>query len=440
MDPLSYLQALPRFADQGADAYQPGLERIRVLLEAMGQPHQAYPSVHIAGTNGKGSTASFLAAIARSAGYRVGLHTSPHLWQVTERMRVDGQPAPIAWLKAAVVRYRDLFEQVRPSFFEATVALSFLYFAEQQVALAVVEVGLGGRLDATNVLLPRLAIITSIGLDHTDLLGDTVVAIAREKAGIIKPGIPVLTSALQPEVQAVVREVATAHGAPYHLLWDEVRYELVSEAPPLTRLNVHTPLRHYEELQIGLPGRHQVANALLALRAAELVLPEVAHHPTAVTEGLRDVCRLSGLRGRFDVLRTCPLVVADVAHNPDGLASVLATLAQYPIAGQRYALWGALRDKDAAAMAHQLVAAGFTVYVVALESHRAWPANALVDLVHQAGGHVLGAGTVLEGWALLQQHLQPTDAVLITGSHQVVAGLPASLWESKAAALSLAPR
>jgi dihydrofolate synthase/folylpolyglutamate synthase len=439
MDALAYLDTLPRFTDQGAAAYQPGLERMQALLATMGEPHQAYPSVHIAGTNGKGSTASFLAAIARAAGYRVGLHTSPHLWHVTERMRVDGQPAPMAWLTSTVARYHDLFEQVRPSFFEATVALSFLYFAEQQVELAVVEVGLGGRLDATNVLFPRLALITSIGLDHTELLGDTLVAIAREKAGIIKPRIPVLTSAVQPEVQAVVREVAAAQGSPYHLLWDEVGYEVVNELP-ITRLNVHTPLHRYEALEIGLPGRHQVANALLALRAAELTLPEVTQHPVAVFEGLRDVRRLSGLRGRFDVLCTSPLVVADVAHNPDGLEAVLTTFSQYAITGQRYALWGALRDKDAATMARQLVTAGFAVYVVALESTRAWPAEALIDFVQQAGGRILGVGTVSEGWQLVQQHLQPTDAVLITGSHQVVAGLPVNLWESKTAAAVCTPR
>jgi dihydrofolate synthase/folylpolyglutamate synthase len=436
MDALDYLLSLPRFADQGHAAYRPGLERMEALLAAMGMPHRTYPCVHIAGTNGKGSTASLLAAIARAAGYRVGLHTSPHLWHVGERMRIDGIPAPTTWLEKAVARCRPLFEQVQPSFFEATVALSFLYFAEQQVDLAVVEVGLGGRLDATNVVQPRLAVITSIGLDHTDILGETIEAIAREKAGIIKPGVPVLTGATQPEALAVIRETAARQQAPLHYLWEEVHLEQVEPEVACMRLTVRTPVRRYEDLEVGLLGRHQATNALLAIRAAELVLPEVLDDPRPIRQGLREVRQLSGLRGRFDVLQTRPLVVADVAHNPDGLAAVLATIDALhpPGTGRRYAIWSALRDKDAPTMAGQLVQAGFSVYVAALESPRAWSAVELVAMVQQVGGQVPGVGTVASGWQLLQKRLQADDVLLITGSHQVVAALPPVLWQSASVA------
>ena len=186
------LLALPRFAGAGAAAYKPGLGRTRALLAALGDPHTVVPTVHVAGTNGKGSTASFAASVAQAAGLRVGLHTSPHLATLRERMRVDGRPAPPDWLDGALARWGGAVDAVGPSFFEATVALSLLYFAEQDVDLAVVEVGLGGRLDATNVLAPLVAAVTHVGLDHTDLLGDTVEAIAREKAGIAKPGVPFL--------------------------------------------------------------------------------------------------------------------------------------------------------------------------------------------------------------------------------------------------------
>ncbi len=435
MDALDYLLSLPRFADQGHAAYRPGLERMEALLAAMGAPHRAYPCVHIAGTNGKGSTASLLAAIARAAGYRVGLHTSPHLWHVGERMRIDGIPTPSTWLEQAVARYYPLFEQVQPSFFEATVALSFLYFAEQQVDLAVVEVGLGGRLDATNVVHPRLSVITSIGLDHTDVLGDSIEAIAHEKAGIIKPGVPVLTGATQPEALAIIRETATRKQAPLHELWEEVYLEQIEPDVAGMRLTVCTPVRRYDGLEVGLVGRHQAVNALLALRAAELVLPEVLDDPRPIRRGLREVRQLSGLRGRFDVLQTRPLIVADVAHNPDGLAAVLETIdaLRPPGTGRRYAIWATLRDKDAPAMAEQLVQAGFAVYVVALESPRAWPAVELVALVQQAGGHVPGVGTVAAGWQLLQQRLAADDVLLITGSHQVVSALPPVLWQGLSA-------
>src|SRR5690606_30389522 len=207
-DALTVLHALPRFAEAGAAAFRPGLARMRALMEAMDLPHERFASVHVAGTNGKGSTASMTAAMATAAGWRVGLHTSPHLFDVAERLRLDGTPAPHAWIADAVARYRTDFARIEPSFFEATVALSFRYFADEGVDLAVVEVGLGGRLDATNVLTPRACGITTLGLDHTDLLGDTLEAIAREKAGIAKPGVPLLTSAAQPEALAAIRETA----------------------------------------------------------------------------------------------------------------------------------------------------------------------------------------------------------------------------------------
>ena len=206
------LLALPRFADAGAAAYRPGLERMRALLADMGDPHAATPAVHVAGTNGKGSTASFAASVAHAAGAHVGLHTSPHLVSLRERMRVDGRPAPPEWLEGAVERWGGAVEALEPSFFEATVALSLLYFAEQGVDLAVVEVGLGGRLDATNVLAPLVSVVTHVGLDHTDLLGETVGEIAREKAGIAKPGVPFLHAVADAGARAALEAEARGRG------------------------------------------------------------------------------------------------------------------------------------------------------------------------------------------------------------------------------------
>ncbi len=428
---LRYLLALPRFADQGAAAYRPGLERMEALMDAMGRPHEAFPSIHVAGTNGKGSTASMVAAIATAAGRRTGLQTSPHLFRLEERLRLDGVSAPEDWLADAVTRFRDVFDATTPSFFEATTALSFLYFAEQQVDLAVVEVGLGGRLDATNVLAPphvRAALITSLALEHTELLGGTLEEIAREKAGIVKPGIPLLTSASAPEALAVLRQVARERSAPFHQVLEEV--ERSGNGPSLT---IQTPLRCYERLHLGVPGAHQQINAVLAVRASEILFDEVQAEAAPVYTGLREVRRLAGLRGRLDVLRRAPFVVADVGHNADGLATALAFMQEErgreKETGHLYVLLGLMRDKDVAGIAHLLAEARSVVLPVALAGERALPAEVLAASLKNAGVAVGEAGSVVEGVARFFARAKTRDALLITGSHQVVADVPGALWK-----------
>lgn len=428
-DAYAYLLALPRFSERGADAYRPGLAGIVPLLAAMGQPHEAFPSVHVAGTNGKGSTASMLAAIGTAAGRRVGLHTSPHLLSVGERMRIDGRPAPETWLADAVARFRPVFDAEQPTFFEATTALSFLYFAEQRVDLAIVEVGLGGRLDATNVLLPRLAIITQVGLDHQELLGSTLAEIAREKAGIIKQNVPVLTAEADGEAGATIRAVAEAHAAPLHTLPEAARVRAAQTTLDGLLLDLETPRRRYEALRVDLPGLHQQTNAALAVRAAELILDELTRDAGPVYAGLGAVRRRAGLRGRLEVVRRAPLVVADVAHNPDGLDAALAFLAPQRGDGRLLVLLGLLRDKDAAAMARLLAEAGALVYAAGLESERAWPAEALAGLLRRKGVPVAFAGPFEAAWSRLRETAKPPDVVLVTGSHQVVAPLLATLAE-----------
>ncbi len=426
-EPGAYLLSLPRFTDQGAPAYRPGLERMNALMDGMGRPHEAFRSVHIAGTNGKGSTASMLAAVVSASGRKTGLHTSPHLFRLTERMRIDGQEAPEAWLADAVERCRSLFEQVGPSFFEATVALSFLYFAEKGVEEAVVEVGMGGRLDATNILTPQLSLITSIGFDHTEFLGDTLARIAAEKAGIVKPGVPVLTSAEQPEAVEAIRSAATARQAPFHHIPEEVRVQATRAVAEGIVLTLETPARRYENLRIGLPGLHQRSNAALALRAAEL-LPDPPP-PEAVYLGLAEVRTRTGLRGRLDVLHRAPLIVADVGHNPEGLSAALRFVrSATPEHGRIFALFGALRDKDVGAMARLLAESGAAVFAVALASERALPAAELSDALRVMGVTISGAGPVPEGIHWFQGVSTPRDALLITGSHQVVAQIPEAWW------------
>lgn len=418
---LAYLFALPRFAGTADDAYRPGLERMETLLEAMSQPHKRFESIHVAGTNGKGSTASLTAAIATAMGRRTGLHTSPHLVHVTERMRIDGAPAPTDWLEDAVRRHRPLFDRVGPSFFEATVALSLLYFAERSVDVAVVEVGLGGRLDATNVLHPRLSVVTHVGRDHEALLGDTLAAIAREKAGIVKWGTPVLTAVDAPEALAVLRAVAANREAPLHEVRREVAATLHAATLDGLRLDAKTPVRCYDGLRVGLAGRHQLANALLALRAAELAL---AAPPEAICAGLAEVRHLAGLRGRCEVLGRAPLVVADVAHNPEGLAVAL-DLVRPHVAGRLVVALGAMRDKDVPAMARLLAEAGATVWPLALASERAASVETLTQALEEAGASVEPPTTPEQAIERFHSEASPPDGLLLAGSHRVVGALGA---------------
>lgn len=417
---LELLNALPRWADAGAAAYRPGLDRMEALMDAMGGPHERLRAVHVAGTNGKGSTASFVAAIATASGRRIGLHTSPHLWDFAERLRLDGRSAPHDWIAAAVARHRADLARIEPSYFEVSVALSFLYFAEQAVDLAVVEVGLGGRLDATNVLRPVVCGITSIGLDHTDLLGETRPEIAREKAGIAKRGVPLFTSAEGLEVLEALEATAAAVGAPVERVRETVALEVERDRSEGLTLQLRTAVRDYGRVQLGLAGPHQAWNAALAVRLAEVAMPDVSEE--AVRAGLADVARLSGLRGRCETWQALPRIVADVAHNPDGWRAALACARPGP-GGERWVLVGVLADKDVDALAALLAEAGATALPVSLPSARAMGVEALAARLVAHGVPVVGVANVEEGVHLFSRRATPADVLLVMGSHLAVEAL-----------------
>lgn len=420
-----YLLSLPRFATQGARAAQWGLERMEMLMRAMEQPHKRFKSIHIAGTNGKGSTASMIAAIGSASGYRMGLHTSPHLWHVGERMRIDGVAASESWLTTAITRYVEVFEEVQPSFFEATVALSFLFFAEHTVDYAVVEVGLGGRLDATNILHPVLTVITSIGLDHTAILGETHAAIARAKAGIVKPHVPLLTPPERPDVTVVFEAVCQAQEAPWYPIGEEMSIQVEAVYADRLLLNVETPVRAYTNVSVGVTGVHQQINAALAIRAAELAFPVVAADGRPVYNGLAQVRRLSGMRGRLDVIQNVPLVLTDVAHNEDSLAATLLFAEQEAKKrnGRLMVVFGAMGDKALGAMVAQFRGRVHQVWVVPLEGERAAGVVSLHTILAAHDVYAVSAETVPEAIAAFSDSATADDVLLVTGSHQVVAQL-----------------
>ena len=406
----------------GDAAYTPGLQRIGTVLEAMGNPHREYPIVHIAGTNGKGSTASFIAAIATASGKKTGLHTSPHLYHLAERLRVDGEPASESWIAETVGRYQAVFKKEKVSFFEATVAMSFCYFAFQHVDLAVVEVGLGGRFDATNIVSPELAIITSISLDHTKILGNSIRDIAREKAGIIKSHIPVLYGVEQQDAVEEIQQVAAREMAPIASLEESADWSVVGKSFDNSTVKVSTERRNYELLTVGLPGQHQCRNALLALLAAEKLFGDTEQLDVFIAEGLARVAELSGLKGRMEVVKKEPLVVLDVGHNLDGLRAAVSFMLNVLRGrqGHLFVMFGTMRDKDTQQMAKQLSGIGAKVYTPPIDSERAMPPEELAVVLRSYNVNAEHVPDLEQGLLRFFEEATDRDGLLIVGSHYLV--------------------
>ena len=430
---LAWLYAqLPMYQRVGAAGFKKGLGNTEALAEALGHPETRFRSVHVAGTNGKGSSSHLLAAVLQSAGYKVGLYTSPHLREFTERIRVNGRELAPDYLVQWVASHRELFATIQPSFFEMCVALAFDYFAAEQVDVAVVEVGLGGRLDSTNIITPLVSLITNISYDHQAMLGNTLPEIAGEKAGIIKPGRPVVISQTQPEVAAVFDAKARQEASP--LLFADTRYvaRLAGPAPAsaeaMQLLDVTRDGQPYlANVALGLLGDYQRLNlpgvlaTLDELRAQGFDLPE-----SAVRQGLREVTRLTGLRGRWSIIGQRPLVVADTGHNEAGLRLVLAQLARVPHRHLHMVI-GTVNDKDVAKVLALLPRAA-TYYFCQADIPRALPAEELASQAAAAGLTGRVYGPVAAAVAAARSAAGPDDVVFIGGSTFVVAEV-AELYE-----------
>ena len=385
------LFSLPRFAFSGQEALKPGLQRIAALLELFDHPEEAFSTALVAGSNGKGSTASILAACLSTAGKKVGLHTSPHLLRITERMRVEGKEADATWLHDRAQAHEGAFREIGASFYEATLALSLLWFAESGVSHAVVEVGLGGRLDASNILEADISVITSIDLEHTDILGDTLAAIAIEKAGIIKPGKPVVVGKMDREAFSVIEEKARSIESP-----------LIAPAP-ITSNDIH----------LSLAGSHQLANAGVALAA--LKSWGVSLSAAKRKEALEHIPELSGIRARSEIARTQPLLMLDTAHNPAAIEKAMdAFVEQRKGRSQAVVAIGLLSDKDVDGIAGVLSRYDVRVLTLHTSGDRGLSAQQLATLFSQAGLPDVCAISDIKSVASL-----PNDC-LITGSHVTV--------------------
>lgn len=340
---VDYLyRSLPMFQRIGAAAIKKDLTNTLRICAALGDPQTRFRSVHIAGTNGKGSTAHMIASVLQSAGYKTGLYTSPHLKSFTERIRVNGKEIEEDSVTEFVNSTLALMESVKPSFFEVTVGMAFKYFADRKVDVAVIEVGLGGRLDSTNVILPELSVITNIGWDHADLLGNTLENIAREKAGIIKPGIPVVISERQEEIAHVFEETARAAHADVVFASDTLRvlpagngFDIIKGSEVLLR-----------DVELTLGGSYQKKNILGVVQAAQALRNRGFNiSDEHIRHGVRNVVQQTGLKGRWQQLGERPYVFCDTAHNAEGLALVMQQVHTYRYRKLHIVL-GVSGDKD----------------------------------------------------------------------------------------------
>lgn len=404
-----------------------GLRNIRRLVTVASHPERTFPVFHVAGTNGKGSTSSFLAAMLTAAGYRTGLYTSPHLIDFVERIRIDGIPMPEPELVEYVRRLRPTIEETGATFFEATTCVAFQYFADQGVDAAVIETGLGGRLDATNVVMPLVSLITNIGLDHQEYLGDTVSRIAREKAGIIKRGAPVVTAAEGAALQ-VIRATARTRGTRLFLPGDVNSLVATGDRGGHAIVNLRGGRWHMDGVVLGLSGGHQVANAALAVSALSLTVRRGVFGkltPEAVRRGLERVTAMAGLRCRMERIRHRRAdVTIDVAHNPDGVA-----VATSPYTGRRVpwfdvVVFGAMKDKDFGGMLAVLGGVAKQVVAVRPRTPRAATVRDILRVGRALGVRVMPGGSVEAGLRLAMTRTGPRTTrrkprILVIGSHYV---------------------
>ncbi len=390
-------QALPMYQRVGKAAFKKDLTNTLALCDHLGNPQNKFKSIHIAGTNGKGSSSHMLAAVLQAAGYKVGLYTSPHLKNFTERIRIDGKEISRASVVSFVDKQKELIESIKPSFFEMTVAMAFDHFANEQVDVAVIEVGLGGRLDSTNVITPEVSLITNIGYDHMDMLGDTLPEIAREKAGIIKSFVPVVISEYIPEVNSVFDAVAKAYDAPlYHT-------DQVSEIPTT-----------------DLKGNYQSTNIKGVIKVVE-VLRGIGWNidDSALTDGLANVVSLTGLKGRWQKLNDRPLTICDTGHNKEAFKYIIDQIEGLKF-NRVHMVLGFVNDKNVEDLL-RMIPKSFALTFCQSSVPRAMPLDVLKMKAQSVGIEAKYMKDVNEAIAAVNTQAVKDDLIFVGGSTFVVA-------------------
>jgi dihydrofolate synthase/folylpolyglutamate synthase len=401
---IEYLfNSTPVFEHVGASAYKPGLQTTEILDAHYGHPHKNFKTIHIAGTNGKGSVSHSLASILQEAGYKVGLYTSPHLIDFRERIRVNGIPVSEEYVIRFVEDFKHLnskrIHPLSPSFFELTTALAFKYFAEEKIDIAVIEVGLGGRLDCTNIITPILSVITNISFDHTQFLGNTLAQIASEKAGIIKHQVPVVIGETTKETRPVFENKAKEMDAPIFFAEDIDKSEC-------------------DQYEFELKGSYQKKN-LRTILCATKRLPFI--HPEHIQKGLTNVCKNTGLMGRWQTLSTNPLIICDTGHNVGGWKYLAPQISSVPC-DRLHIVFGMVDDKDIRNVLSMLPK-NAVYYFTQANNHRAIPAQQVGELAKEYGLSGNTYPTVAQAYEEAKSSASENDFIFIGGSSYIVADL-----------------
>ena len=414
---IEYLYSqMPMFSRTGGDAYKEGLETSLALDMLYDHPHRSYKTIHVAGTNGKGSTSHLMASVLQQSGYTVGLYTSPHLMDFRERIRVNGEMIPEQDVIDFVESYRNSGFEGAPSFFELTMTMAFDYFRKKTVDFAVIEVGLGGRLDSTNIITPILSIITNISFDHTQFLGDTLTKIAKEKAGIIKRGIPVVIGEAEGDVRCVFTEKAIETEAP--TTFAEEKNQIVSYYRENDRFILKTVANG--TLSDELSGDCQIKNANTVLNAIHVLQTQGVNIPQkAIEKGFANVCELSGLMGRWMITGESPRVVCDTGHNTGGIQYIVRQLAKEKYR-RLHIILGFVKDKDITHILDMFPLYA-TYYFTNADIPRALPAKELKALATARGLDGNDYISVAEAYKAARTATTPDDMIFIGGSTFIVA-------------------
>ena len=416
-DLLHYLYVqFPSFQHVGKSAYVPSLQNIRDLLALLGNPEHGMACVHVAGTNGKGSTSHFIASILQEAGYTVGLYTSPHIVDFRERIRVNGKNVSAQFLDAVLTKHGKDFEKMKPSMFEVSTALAFAYFRKKNVDVAVIEVGLGGRLDSTNVITPKLSVITNIGYDHTQILGDTLAKIATEKAGIIKPNVPVVIGEYHPETAPVFTSVAQKNNS--CITFASNKFAISSESKWFETFEIADKNGAIKfKAHSGLHGAYQAKNIVTVYAAIQELRKSFTISIAAIKRGYKNVAENTNLIGRWQIISRKPLVICDTGHNYDGISYTMPQLMSLGKKDVRI-VWGMVSDKDIGTII-TLLPNDATYYLCKPQIERAMPLERLETFFAEKKHSSFA--TIAEAYRTATQNVTNDTVVFVGGSSYVVA-------------------
>ncbi len=414
-------QNLPMYQRTGKAAYKADLDNTIELDKFLGHPHRSFKSIHIAGTNGKGSVSHMLASALQHNGFKTGLYTSPHLLDFRERIRVDGKPIPENRVVTFVDSIEEIIPKINPSFFEITVAMAFDHFAKEEVDVAIIETGLGGRLDSTNIITPGLSVITNISMDHMDFLGSEIEQIAAEKAGIIKPGVPVVIGDTDSALLPVFEHIARKKGSPLFKSTDARGFKFLTQSVQGHAIYrfIITADQSEEQWELDLLGEYQKGNLLTTLCVLDLLKREGwSLDNEEIASGLASITKSTGLRGRWEILGANPKIICDTAHNDEGVRAVMTQLLHVP-AKKLHIIWGMVDDKAPETIL-PLLPQDAEYYFTRASIPRALDAKILLEKAAAAGLKGNAFPDVRRAIEAAQQNAETDDVIFIGGSTFVV--------------------